>query len=155
MPRFIQFQLSSELAASADQLWQHISSMTGVNRELAPWVRMTVPRDVQQLSLADAPVGEMLFRSRLLALGLIPFDVHSLKLERIEAEIGFIEESHTWFHRRWRHERQLVPLARGCCLTDRLEVQPRVRTASVLIAPLVRMLFQHRHQWLRRHFGQA
>ncbi len=155
MLRFIQFEISSDLAATSERLWRHISSMAGVNCELAPWLRMSVPQAVADRSLAEAEVGEMAFRSWLLALGVVPFDLHCVKFERIEAEKRFVEESHTWFQRRWRHERQLVPLPQGGCrLTDRLEVHPRVRLAAPLISPLVRVLFRHRHRWLQQHFGQ-
>jgi len=41
----IELELSSQLAASADAVWEAASSMEGVNQELLPLVRMTHPAD--------------------------------------------------------------------------------------------------------------
>ena len=160
--------LTTHLAASADEVWAHASGMDGVNAELRPWVRMTVPAAVRGGRITDVEPGVEAFTSTLLALGVLPFDRHHLTIERVHergAERGFDEESWTWLQRRWRHERRVAPLPRpdgdtadgrapGCVVTDRLTISPRLAPAF-LVRPLVRALFRHRHRQLIRLFGSA
>lgn len=144
-------EVSSALRASADEVWSHASTMEGVNDELGPWVRMTVPRAAQGKRLADVEPGREAFASVLLLLSVVPFDLHHLTLERI-VERGFDEESWSWMQRRWRHERRVEPAADGCVVTDRLTVEPRFAPA-LLVKPIVRRLFEARHRKLRARFG--
>lgn len=146
-------ELRSALRASADEVWAHASTMAGVNDELAPWVRMTVPHFAQGKRLADAEPGREAFRSILLLLGVIPFDSHHLTLERV-LERGFDEESWSWLQRRWRHERRVAPSTGGCIVTDRLTVAPRLAPAF-LVKPIVQRLFAARHRRLRSRFGSV
>lgn len=144
-------ELRSRLAASADEVWAHASTMEGANRELAPWVRMTVPRAARGKHLADVTPGREAFTSVLCALGVAPFDVHHLTIERMHGR-GFDEESWSWLQRRWRHERRVEAAGDGCVVTDRLTVVPRFAPRAV-VEPVVRALFEARHRWLRARFG--
>ena len=146
-------EFESALLATADEVWDHVSTMAGVNDELAPWVRMTVPRGLQTTRLSDVTVGREAFTSVLLFLGIVPFDRHHLTLQRIY-DRGFDEESWSWLQRRWRHERRVEPTATGCLVTDRLTVCPRLAPAGFVV-PLVRRLFAARHKKLRARFGVA
>lgn len=144
----------SSVAASPDDVWAVVSTMDGVNAELGPWIRMTHPPHLR--SLADAPVvpGQVVIRSWLLAGGVLPIDRHALGLERVDPGVGFAEASTSWLQRRWRHERRLTAVAGGGCLVaDRLEVQPRLRFATPVVARIVTALFEHRHRRLRARFG--
>lgn len=143
-------ELSSALSASADAVWAHASTMDGVNLELAPWVRMTVPSAARGRRLSDAEPGREAFASVLLLLGLVPFDVHHLTLARVDAR-GFQEDSWSWLQRRWRHERQVDPTPGGCVVTDRVVFTPRL--GGPLAAALVRAVFTARHRKLRALFG--
>jgi ligand-binding SRPBCC domain-containing protein len=145
-------ELSSTLRASAETVWAHATSMRGVNEELAPWVRMTVPRRARGKSIADAPPGREAFASVLLAFGVVPFDVHHLTLESVDTG-HFIEESWSWLNRRWRHERTVDPAGEGCVVTDRVTFDPRVARGAIVVMPIVRRLFEHRHRVLRARFG--
>lgn len=146
-------EVRSALLASADEVWKHASTMEGVNEELGPWVRMTVPRAAQGKGLADVEVGREAFASVLLLLSAVPFDVHHLTLERI-LDRGFVEESWSWLQRRWRHERRIEPSAAGCVVTDHLTVDPRFAPVR-LVQPIVRKIFEARHRRLRARFGAA
>ncbi|MCB1155843.1 hypothetical protein KDL45_19435, partial [bacterium] len=77
MAEFI-VEKATRLAASADDVWAAVTRMDGVNDELMPLARMTYPAEAKTLSIADAPIGEILFNSILLAFGIFPFDVHRL-----------------------------------------------------------------------------
>jgi ligand-binding SRPBCC domain-containing protein len=154
----VEFEISSVLDAPAATVWSRVSTMDGVNAELAPWVRMTHPAALR--SLADAPelVGRLAFHSWLLAGGWIPFDRHALRLVAVEdrgtAGGCFIEESTSWLQARWRHERDVDPCDEGRCrVTDRLLVVPRVALARPVVARVVPWLFGRRHRVLAETFG--
>ncbi|MCU0653931.1 MAG: hypothetical protein MUF64_01120 [Polyangiaceae bacterium] len=144
-------EIQSVLRADASEVWGHASTMEGVNAELMPWIRMTVPPSARGKNLADVEVGREAFASVLLLLGLLPFDLHHLKVERV-LERGFDEESWSWMQRRWRHERRIEPVDGGCIVTDRLTVAPRL-APSFLVRAIVQRLFASRHRYLRRRFG--
>ena len=152
----VRIEVSSRLAAPRSEVWARVSTMSGVNDELLPLVRMTYPgpRSASLAGLAFMP-GEVLFRSWVLAFGFLPFDRHALSLCTVTDGVGFVEESTSWLQRRWRHERQLDDLPDGgCTVTDRLIVEPRLGAASRLTRALVQRIFTHRHHRLRARFGQ-
>jgi hypothetical protein len=159
VPGSFEVHLRTELRAPAAEVWRHASSMRGVNEELGPWVRMTHPSWATDLSSVEVPLGEVAFRSWLLALGVLPFDRHSLGLVEVrdgaEQGGGFVEESTSWLQRRWRHERDVEPApGGGSTVQDRLVVRPRLAPAA-LVRPVVAALFGHRHRRLVRRFGAA
>jgi ligand-binding SRPBCC domain-containing protein len=147
------FTFSSHLSAPADEVWGIVSTMDGVNDELRPWVRMTYPSTARSLTARDVDPGVVLFRSWLLAFGLIPFDRHALALDAVDDDGGFVEESTSWLRKRWRHERHVEPDGTGSRVTDQLVVEPRIPFTAPLVAAIVRRIFEHRHRQLERRFG--
>lgn len=156
MGRSFEFRIRTELAAPAGDVWRHATSMAGVNEELAPWVRMTHPPRLADLSSGPLALGEVLFHSWLLAFGWVPFDRQSLRLlsvdDRGDGGGAFVENSTSWMQRRWRHERSVDPVGDGCVVEDRLVVEPRLPVGA-LARPVVAALFAHRHRQLVRRFG--
>lgn len=146
-------EFRSALRTPAEVVWAHASSMEGVNRELRPWVRMTVPSRARGRSLAEVETGREAFVSVLLMFGVVPFDVHHLTLAAV-FELGFDEESWSWLQRRWRHERRVEPTPEGCVVTDRLTVAPRLLPGWA-VRPVVRAIFASRHRSLRARFGAS
>lgn len=152
-PSQIDLTFSSDLPASADDVWSVVASMKGVNAELGPWIRMTHPPGLDRLDQVAIVPGERLFHSWLLLGGVVPIDRHRLVLERI-VEHGFDEESTSVLQRRWRHERRVERRPHGgCCVTDRLVVVPRIGLVAPLVERIVTALFAHRHRRLRARFG--
>src|SRR3546814_13771223 len=125
--------------------------MRGVNAELSPLVRMSVPQAYACLTLRDAPQGSLLFKSWLLLFGILPFDHHALRIEKLW-DYGFQEDSSSWLQRRWRHKRFTELMPNGSRLVAELEIEPRFLPAW-LVRPFVRLLFPPRHPILPRHFG--
>lgn len=149
----VSLRFESQLATDIDTLWQHASSMAGVNHELMPLVRMTYPPDRDALPQGEAVPKDVLFQSWLLLFGVLPFDRHALRLVDVWPGHGFDEDSTSWLQSRWVHRRRLVAQSRGVSVTDELEVAPRLRFAAPLTAFIVRQIFLHRHRRLRRRFG--
>jgi ligand-binding SRPBCC domain-containing protein len=152
------FRIASEVVASPARVWSVISTFDGVNDELAPWLHMTAPRSVSRLTPETVPLGEKLFRSWILAFGVLPIDWDDLVLRRIEPERGFLETSTLLSHSEWRHERILTAItatteAAGCLIEDRISGRPRVPGTGIFLAAVLRAVFRHRHRRLRRRFG--
>ncbi|HET7443551.1 MAG TPA: hypothetical protein VFJ57_02725 [Solirubrobacterales bacterium] len=55
--------------------------------------------------------------------------------------------------RLWEHERTIEPREGGCELTDRVAWEPRLPLPGVLLKPLIRAVFKHRHKRLQARFG--
>jgi len=150
----VELRFSSKLAAPPDQVWTAVVSVEGLRREMRPFLRMTIPRGVASLDSLEVMPGRRLFRSYLLAFGVIPFDYSDLTLIELRPGRGFLEQSPMGSMRLWRHERRIDPVASdpGCSVvTDRLTFTPRF--AAPLAAWIVHRFFEHRHAVLRRHFG--
>lgn len=144
---------SSLLDASAERVWQHATSMAGVNRELAPVV-MTHPTDRVDLT-EDVPLGVPLFTSTL-RYGPLPFDRHRLTLVELNPGVSFQEDSTSILHRQWRHRRVVTAVTEDTCrLTDRVEVTPRLPGTSGITRRTVERVFDRRHAVLRHLFGTA
>lgn len=149
-------EITSRLAADCPTVWARVTTLEGVNAELAPWLRMTGPWRSSDLDLARAPLNRPWVVSWVLAVGLIPIDRHVLGLERLEPPRGFREHSWSLLHRDWIHERSLDPLPNGGCqLTDRVAFSPRVPLLGELEVLVVGAIFRHRHHRLRAVFGTA
>jgi hypothetical protein len=140
-------------------VWERIVTPEGINHELMPLMRMTVPRGIDALDPASVPVGERLFRSWVLLFGFIPFDYDDIGLVRFEPGRGFHERSTMLTQRRTghagpgMHERTLEPDGDGCLVTDRLRFEPRAAVPVAVVRRLVAATFAHRHRRLRGYFG--
>jgi ligand-binding SRPBCC domain-containing protein len=150
---------ATDLAADADTVWAWVTTAAGVNDELRPWMRMTVPKGWRDGSLASLEPGVTIGRSWILLFGVIPFDADDLTL----AEIGnrhFVERSPLLSAASWQHERTVTPTPQGCRLADRLTFEPRALMARLpggtrLHTAVITAIFRHRHRRLTRRFGPS
>jgi len=147
----VRLECASVLHAAPEDVWERVGTVDGVNLELAPWLRMTAPRDARRLE--DLPLGERAYRSWVLLLGLVPVDLDDLTLVRVDPLHGFLERSATLWARPWEHERTLVRHPEGTVLSDRVEARPRPRVPARMHDAAVRAAFAHRHRRLRAAFG--
>ena len=148
---------SSRLRASAADVWTAATSMDRINREMAPWLRMTYPSEAAGLTL-DSPevrLGEPLFTSYVLFLGVLPVERMLVTLTALEPGRRFVEQSRMLFIRSWRHERTIAPDGDGCVVTDQLTVEPPLPIFTPLVGAIVEAFFGHRHRQLRAFFGAA
>lgn len=147
------FTQSSRLDADPQSVWDRVITPEGINAEMRPFMRMTVPRGIESLDPSQITVGEPIGRSWILLFGVIPIDYDDLKLERLDPGRGFLERSTLGSMRVWEHERTIETDDGGCVLTDRIAAEPRALVSGRLLAPIFRWFFRHRHRQLQRHFG--
>lgn len=151
-------QQESKLPAGAETVWARATSAEGINHELSPWLRMTSPKDLRGITIADVSPGQKLGRSWILFLRVLPVDYDDIAIAEIGPGCRFLEQSTMLSMRRWQHERDVQPDERGCVLTDRLTFELRGPLARVpgshrIASAIVRAIFKHRHRGLRAYFG--
>jgi ligand-binding SRPBCC domain-containing protein len=145
------FTISSNLAAPADSVWEFVTSPEGVNHELGPLVRMTLPRGTDPV-LREGHLG----RSWILLAGVLPIDYDDLSIARLDPGRAFSERSAMGSAPAWHHDRSVLPLAGGGCrVTDQIAFEPRLRAAAVLQQRVLGSMFRWRHRRLRRRFGRG
>ena len=145
-------EVSSLLDAPPGEVWERISTPEGINDELRPWLRMTVPGG-RDLNLDSIEVGEPIGRSWVLAFGVLPVDYDEINLIELERGRGFLERSRMLSQKVWEHRRTLTRAEGGTLVTDRVSWEPRLPLPAGSMRPLFRAIFRHRHRRLRRNFG--
>jgi hypothetical protein len=142
-------RISSALRATPESVWKHAASLEGINEELWP-VHMSGPSE--PVLGPNVPLNQPLFRSVVSLLRVVVLDLHEFKLVRVDTGEGFHESSRSLLEKRWEHIRKITAEPGGCVLSDEVEYEPRL--PPLLVAPLVRHVFERRHAFLRRKFGE-
>lgn len=156
MGRIGRVHASSRLGAPAERVWAECTAAEGINYELMPIVRMTIPGGADTLSVGDVRDGQHVGRSWLLLGGLLPFDYDDITIERVEPGRAFHEDSTMLSQRSWRHHRAVEPAGEGVCtVTDTVEFVPRLPVPVRLLELVFGQTFAHRHRRLRRRYGSA
>jgi ligand-binding SRPBCC domain-containing protein len=144
--------------APSERVWQRIVTPEGINDELRPWMKMTMPRGAESLTVDNVPVGVPVGRCWMLSFGVLPFDYDHLTIAELWPGRGFHEESTVLSMRLWRHERTLEPSGDAKSLVrDRLtfELRSPLGLLTPVIATGIGALFGHRHRRLQRYFANA
>ena len=150
---------SSRLPCPAPEVWAAAVTPVGINDELRPLLRMTIPRPLRGKTIDEVEVGVPLGRSWILLGGLLPVDYDDLCLAELEPGRRFLERSRTLAFEVWQHERVIEPQGeRACTVTDRLGFElkaplRRLPGAAALAAAIVGFVFGHRHRRLRTRYG--
>jgi hypothetical protein len=153
-PRVHSVEQSSVVSRPAPEVWERAVSEEGINHELAPFLRMTMPRGLEGRSVDTVEVGAPLGRSWILLGRVLPVDYDDLCLAELEPGRRFVERSRTLTFSVWQHERVVEPLdSRSCRVTDRLGFELKRGVAWMpgmarLAAAIVGFLFRHRHRRL-------
>jgi ligand-binding SRPBCC domain-containing protein len=143
------FRVSSRLAAAPEEVWARVTTPEGINDELWPVVRMTMPRG------ASVRLGS-LGRSWILLAGVLPIDWDDIHVAELREGRGFRERSRLGSARAWHHDRSLDALpGAGCRVVDEIGFDPRLRAVGGLQAFVLEAMFRWRHRRLRRRFGAA
>ena len=155
------FEITTRLNAPAEQVWEAALSPEGINHELGPWVRMTLPKGIEEgLTIDTAPLGEKLGRSWIFLAKVIPVDYDDLALAERGPGMRFLERSQLGSARSWQHEREVVPIDESSCeITDRLAIELRGPLRAIggraMAGRIIRGLFTHRHKRLAERWGAA
>ena len=142
----------------AERVWARAVTPAGVNHELGPWIRMTMPRALRGRTIDDVEPGQPLGRSWLLLLGVVPFDYDDLGIAELEPGRRFLERSTMLSMRSWEHERTVEPRGDDACeVTDRLRFELRRGLAWVpgsarIARAFVARTFAHRHRRLAAYW---
>ncbi|HYC54451.1 MAG TPA: hypothetical protein VEL28_05895 [Candidatus Binatia bacterium] len=151
---FLSFEVFSVLRAPAEKVWAHAISLDGVNAELAPIARMTAPPGAS-LDPSHVVLGQRLFRSWILAFGVLPIDYDDITLIELEPGRRFLERSPMLSQAMWEHERVIEPQgSESCTVRDRVRFRPRLWLLGRMQKPLFHLTFINRHRNLRRMFGR-
>jgi ligand-binding SRPBCC domain-containing protein len=145
---------ASLVPAPAEAVWARVASIEGVNHELRPWLRMTVPARARGLSLDDLEPGRPAGRSWVLLAGVLPIDFDDVTIVERGPGHRFLERSPMGSMRFWEHERTVTPRGPGECeVRDRLTFEPRIPGAGGLARRLIARIFAHRHRRLVRWYA--
>lgn len=145
---------TSAIPASADAVWARAVTLEGINHELRPWMRMTVPRGLRGKTIADIEPPARPGRSWLLLGGVIPFDYDDLGIVELGPGHRFLERSTMLSMRMWEHERTVQRLGEEACeVSDRVRFELRRQFAWIpgsgrVARGLIARTFAHRHQRL-------
>ena len=157
------FEMRSTIDAPAEQVWARAVTEEGINDELMPIFRMTMPKALRGRTVADVEPGTRPGRAWILLFGVVPVDYDDLGIAELE-DGHFLERSTMLSMREWEHDRTVSPVdgadwSSGACIVhDRLGFELRRPLAWIPgMAALFRIgfskVFAHRHRRLARHFG--
>jgi len=149
---------TSSVPAPAETVWARVGSVEGVNHELAPWLRMTVPRRARGLRLDGLELGRPAGRSWVLLGGILPIDYDEVTIVE-RGPLRFLERSPMGSMRFWEHERTVVARGPGESeVRDRLTFEPRLPGAGRAARWLIERIFAHRQrrlvEWFARDAGR-
>jgi ligand-binding SRPBCC domain-containing protein len=150
---------TSVIDRPASVVWERAVTEEGINDELAPILRMTMPASLKGKTVDTVEVGVPLGRSWILLGGVLPVDYDDLALAELEPGRRFLERSRTLSFCVWQHERTVEPEGpESCRVTDRLGFELKrgiawIPGAARLSAAVVGFLFRHRHRRLARSHG--
>jgi ligand-binding SRPBCC domain-containing protein len=148
-----EIRVCSRLDAGPAAVWERVTTPAGINDEMRPIMRMSVPDGVDGLDPDRIELGRPIGRSWVFLFGLVPFDYDDLTLVGIDPGRGFLERSSMLSRRVWEHERTLEPAGTRCLISDRVRWEPRLGLPGRPLRPLVGLIFRHRHRRLRQRFG--
>jgi hypothetical protein len=151
---------SSVLYRSAAEVWDRAITDEGINDELRPILRMTMPQGLQGKTVETVEVGVDLGRSWILLGGLVPVDFDDLNIAELGPGTRFLERSKTLTFSLWQHERIVEDEGAGCRVTDRLGFELRRPLAwipgfAALAQAVVGSLFSHRHRKLASYWSSG
>ncbi|MEG8182769.1 hypothetical protein GZH49_30340 [Nocardia terpenica] len=145
--------------APIDAVWATVTSPEGINAELRPYLKMTVPGPFRGRTIADIEPGTRLGRSYFLLFGAVPIDFDDITVAEIDPGRRFREQSTMMSMSRWVHERTLRPLGDDRTeVVDAVSFVPRLPMGLIpgwgaVLRACLSFLFGHRHRRLQAHLA--
>lgn len=149
------FRKVSEVVAPAGTVWELVTTQEGINAELWPYMKMTMPAAFRGKSIGDVSPGTRIGKSVLLLFGVLPFGYDNITVAQIEPGRMFREESAMTGMRRWIHQRTLEPVDGRTRVIDAITFVPRLPIPGLkrILSVGLAAFFGHRHRRLQRHFA--
>jgi ligand-binding SRPBCC domain-containing protein len=151
------FRKVSEVLAPVDQVWERVTTPEGINHEMGPYLKMTMPKAFRGKSIGDVSPGTHIGKSLLLLFGVIPFGYDDITIAQIEPGRMFREESAMTGMRNWIHQRTLESVDGKTVVTDAITLAPRLTLPGLtwFLGSTLAAFFAHRHRRLKQHFASA
>lgn len=149
------FRKVSEIDCPVDLVWDRVTTQEGINDEMGPYLKMTMPRQFRGQSIADVTPGTRIGKSFLLLFGIVPFGFDDITIAKIDAGRMFREESIMTGMRIWVHHRTLEPLGDKTIVTDEITLAPQAPMGLIpgwgkVMSRVLSAFFSHRHRRLSR-----
>jgi len=153
-----EFVQKSIINAPCEEVWKRTVSPEGINYELFPFMRMTVPEPLKGKKIHDLPLGTTIGRSWFLLFGLLPFDFDDITIAELDNGRRFREQSSMLSIENWEHERTIEQQSDGCQVQDHIRFSLRkpfsqIPGVETSIAKVLQGLFHHRHRRLDKWFS--
>lgn len=151
------FRRTSEIDAPSDKVWAIVTSQEGINHEMGPYIKMTMPKAFHGKSIADVAPGTHVGKSFLLLFGVVPFGFDDITVAQIEPGRMFREESAMTGMRTWVHHRTLEPKGEKTVLSDAVTLAPHLPVPGLgrLLGTVLSAFFAHRHRRLQACFAST
>jgi ligand-binding SRPBCC domain-containing protein len=143
---YLKFQ--TIVSAPIEEVWEWITSLKGIQKEMMPYFKMTAPKGIKTINDVKIELGKPLFRSHIYLFGFLPIGHDDMTLIEYTEGKGFIEQSPMASMELWRHQRDIEKVETGTMITDQLTFKPR--HASKLISKFLRRVFRHRHNVIKK-----
>jgi len=154
MNKFQKIKIQSLLKIKKEKLWKDIWNFENINKELAPFARMTPPNiSLDEIDVNSIPLNQKLFESYVFLFWIIPVDIHHFKIKSITEFVSFEETSTTLLLKQWNHTRKLESRNEQTLLTDIITFQHKISFLGKLTLPVYKKIFQHRHKHLRTKYN--
>lgn len=152
------FRTVSEIDCPIERVWDHVTTQEGINDEMGPYLKMTMPRQFKGQSIADVAPGTHIGKSLLLLFGILPCGFDDITITRIDPGRMFLEESTMTGMRIWVHHRTLEPVGDKTIVTDEIILAPQAPMGRVpgwgrVITRVLSAFFTHRHRKLNRRLS--
>lgn len=150
------FRRTTVVHAPAAAVWAWVTAQEGINYEIGPYLKMTMPQAFRGKSIGDVSPGTHVGKSFLLLFGILPFGYDDITITAIQPGRMFREESAMTGMRTWIHHRTLVPQNdRTTMVTDEITLAPVVAVPGLtrLLSAVLATFFRYRHRRLRHHFA--
>jgi ligand-binding SRPBCC domain-containing protein len=151
------FRRTSEIDAPTEKVWELVTTQEGINHEMGPYMKMTMPKAFRGKSIANVAPDTHIGKSFLLLFGVVPFGYDDITLAQIEPGRMFREESAMTGMRTWIHHRTLEPKGDKTVVTDAVTLAPHLPIPGLakLLGSLLAAFFAHRHRRLQGWFAAS
>ncbi len=148
----IHLKFQTIVSALIEEVWDWITSIKGIQKEMMPYFKMTAPKGIRNIKDVKIVLGDVLFRSHIYLFGFLPIGHDDMTLIEYSEGRGFIEQSPMSTMELWRHQREIDTVDTGTLITDNLTFRPKY--ASKSIGRFMQRVFRHRHEVLKKNLDK-